>query len=207
MQSDLTIRSTTPADSEPAAELIHLSGPDIYRNLLGREERRALQITRTVFRVPAALISFDNTTVAERNGRLAALMLCYDKQIENAQGLRYLREVKRALPPWPFLLSFLYMLLMRFMVRPMKRDSWFCSVIAVAPEIQGGGIGTVMLNEMCAQARNRGLKQLEADVEIGHDRALRFYQKNGWKIIATRRSGILRRFLGFAGYYRIECGL
>lgn len=206
-KANLVIRPATPDDAEAAAKLIHLSGPEIYTNMLGGDRETALRILQTIFATPRTLISHDNALVVQIDDNIVGLLICYDKQTEKDQGLRFFNQVRRALPFGRFIKALFYMLGMWHMVRRMKNDSWFGGVIAVAPDKQGTRVGLALLDAMREQAENRGLPQLEADVETDNDHAMHIYLKYGWVITGKRRSGVLRRLLKFDGYYRIELKL
>ncbi|WP_232827217.1 ribosomal protein S18-alanine N-acetyltransferase [Jiangella endophytica] len=59
--------------------------------------------------------------------------------------------------------------------------------IAVAPAHQRGGVGTVLMTAMEAEARRRGAVELLLDVRADNEPAKTFYARHGFERIAVRR--------------------
>ena len=57
--------------------------------------------------------------------------------------------------------------------------AWRLRGMAVAPELQGRGAGTLLLDAVVARARAAGAEVLWAD---GRDSALDFYRRRGWSV-------------------------
>lgn len=58
--------------------------------------------------------------------------------------------------------------------------------IAVQKEFWKLGIGEMIVTEMISYAKKAGYEQLELEVDCGNERAVRLYQKLGFKIYGTR---------------------
>jgi GNAT superfamily N-acetyltransferase len=52
--------------------------------------------------------------------------------------------------------------------------------MAVEPDVQGGGVGRALLDEVSARARSRGMRLLWAN---GRDSALTFYTRLGYEVV------------------------
>nr|WP_184829834.1 ribosomal protein S18-alanine N-acetyltransferase [Jiangella mangrovi] len=59
--------------------------------------------------------------------------------------------------------------------------------IAVAPSSQRGGVGTLLMTALEAEARRRGAGELLLEVRADNDPALAFYTRHGFERIAVRR--------------------
>jgi ribosomal-protein-alanine N-acetyltransferase len=55
--------------------------------------------------------------------------------------------------------------------------------VAVHPDFQGRGIATRLLEESFVELRKKGLEEVELDVDIVKDGALRLYKKLGFKVV------------------------
>jgi len=55
--------------------------------------------------------------------------------------------------------------------------------VAVHPDYQGRGIATQLLNESCTALRKKDLDEVELDVDIVKNGAMRLYEKMGFKIV------------------------
>jgi GNAT superfamily N-acetyltransferase len=82
---------------------------------------------------------------------------------------------------------------------PEDKKRALLSSIAVAPQKQGTGLGSFLLNEWVARARDMGALgcYLTTDA-LGNDAVNRFYLRNGWRIaseFATPKSRMMRRYV------------
>ena len=63
----------------------------------------------------------------------------------------------------------------------------YVQTIAVSPERQGGGVGTVLLTDLLDEAARRGCSRVDLEVRDGNDEAIRLYEKHGFRRIGVRR--------------------
>ena len=61
-----------------------------------------------------------------------------------------------------------------------REDAWQLRGMAVAPEVQGSGVGGMLLDEGVRIARKAGATLLWAN---GRDTAVGFYERQGWKVV------------------------
>ena len=59
--------------------------------------------------------------------------------------------------------------------------------IAVDPVHQGKGFGKALLAQVLAAARARAVRLMRLEVRIGNERALKMYEKAGFKRVGLRR--------------------
>ncbi len=58
--------------------------------------------------------------------------------------------------------------------------------VAVAPDAQGGGIGKLLINAFLAEAKNRGVQQVNLTTDkVNNESVNAFYQKLGFNKIAS----------------------
>lgn len=57
------------------------------------------------------------------------------------------------------------------------------------PEWRGSGRATAMLNEIVAIAEERGILQIELNVHVGNDRAIKFYEAQGFAVFGRLPRG------------------
>ena len=75
--------------------------------------------------------------------------------------------------------------------------------LCVAAEARGQGIGTLLLDAICAEARLRGYPAVRLDVIDSNPRAIALYQRQGFVTQATARIGPLRWIFGFRASHRM----
>jgi ribosomal-protein-alanine N-acetyltransferase len=64
----------------------------------------------------------------------------------------------------------------------------YIQTIAVAPAMQGRGIGTALLTTLIDEATRRGVAHLDLEVRADNESAQRLYERHGFAKIAVRRS-------------------
>ncbi len=67
-----------------------------------------------------------------------------------------------------------------FHKRDMPHPHWYLFMLGVAPTYQGQGIGGLLLQPVLKQADSEGLP---CYLETNTERAVRFYQKNGFEVV------------------------
>lgn len=68
------------------------------------------------------------------------------------------------------------------------RKQAFLSMLVVDSSIQQQGIGQTLLNEMLHQCKKKGIVNVNLEVNINNQKALRFYQKNGFSICEKKNN-------------------
>jgi ribosomal protein S18 acetylase RimI-like enzyme len=63
-------------------------------------------------------------------------------------------------------------------------------VIGVDPDCQGQGYGSLLLREFERRAQTYGINRLQLTVHAGNDRAIRAYERNGWRRDRRRESSL-----------------
>jgi len=58
-----------------------------------------------------------------------------------------------------------------------------CGGMALIPEVRGSGLAKQLMDLHEKEAREQGCRQLALEVIKGNDRAIRFYEKNGYEIV------------------------
>lgn len=64
---------------------------------------------------------------------------------------------------------------------PEGLEKWVIVLTAVDPEYSGHGIGSSLLNQIENQARQRGARKMFVYTNIGDERVIDFYKKNGYQ--------------------------
>lgn len=59
--------------------------------------------------------------------------------------------------------------------------SWGILSIAVLPECRGNGTARALMEDAEAEAKRRGFRHMHLTVDVKNERAIRFYEKLGWK--------------------------
>lgn len=74
----------------------------------------------------------------------------------------------------------------------------YITLIGVRPQYRGKHVGKRLLMECCKIALSQGMKEIKLEVRNKNEKAMTFYEKNGFKVIssASERSVYMSRALG-----------
>jgi ribosomal protein S18 acetylase RimI-like enzyme len=89
------------------------------------------------------------------------------------------------------------MAILRLLTNETEHHRFLIDGICVAREAQGQGVGTAMLDAICAEARARGYGSVRLDVVNTNPRARALYERLGFAPIDTFSLGILRHIFRF----------
>ena len=60
-------------------------------------------------------------------------------------------------------------------------EKWVVTSMAVVPEMTGKGLGSKLMIELEKTLKNKGVKKVFVHTNLGDDRVINFYKKNGYK--------------------------
>lgn len=61
-----------------------------------------------------------------------------------------------------------------------------CEIISLDSEIEGKGIGTILIDKVCEIARSNGCKEVKVITTNDNVRAMEFYQKKGFRLVEVK---------------------
>ena len=87
--------------------------------------------------------------------------------------------------------------------RSPEDDVLLMDGLVVAPELRGQGLGSRLLEAVCAEARDRGCRTVALDVVDSNSGARALYLREGFKTVRTDSAGPLRHVFGIASTDRM----
>jgi ribosomal protein S18 acetylase RimI-like enzyme len=82
--------------------------------------------------------------------------------------------------------------------RDLDNDRFLMDGICVADTARGQGVGTALLDAICAEGRRRGYPSVRLDVIDANTRARALYERQGFVPTRTSQIGLLRLVFGFS---------
>lgn len=82
--------------------------------------------------------------------------------------------------------------------RDLDNDRFLMDGICVADSARGQGVGTALLNAICAEGSKRGYLSVRLDVIDTNARARALYERQGFLPTRTSQIGLLRLVFGFS---------
>lgn len=81
--------------------------------------------------------------------------------------------------------------------RDVENERFLMDGICVVAQVRGHGVGTLLLDAVCAEASERGYASVRLDVIANNPRARALYERQGFVAVKTERLGWLRHVFGF----------
>jgi len=185
--SDIRLRPATPADVNVAASLIIMT-PGGLPDLVGNP-RVARRMAEAVFRASGSGFGFDRTLVAEIDGSVVGQIIRFSGADWTRKTQTYTGLVVVRAAGWLFGRHVIREGIRHAQVTPsVPSDSLYVISLAVAPEHRSQGIGSALLRRVVEEALEARLRSVSLDVALRNDRAIRFYQREGFVTIAEGRA-------------------
>jgi ribosomal protein S18 acetylase RimI-like enzyme len=181
----LTLRHGLPRDQRRAAA-------ELYWQAFGGKLGRVLGPDHAALSYLERVIRDDHVFVALQDGHLMGLAGFRTAEGSFAGGTADdLRAVYgRAGAPWRGVL-------LRLLGREVDNARFLMDGICVAPEARGRGIGSRLVEAVCAEASARGYAEVRLDVIDTNWRAKALYERLGFAVAGEERIGPLRHVFGF----------
>jgi len=168
----------TPEEAEHFAELMRISAPEFFPDLLGKKFKKFFV---RAFLEKGNLFSHKHVVFAKFGGRIAGMLLSYDWKAKNEEkgntgwlmmkilGFDFLRQ----LPAFISSISG---------SGRLEKGGDYISNIAVYPDFRGRKIGKALMLKAEELARESKAKKLALDVEVDNEVAITVYKKLGYTI-------------------------
>lgn len=95
------------------------------------------------------------------------------------------------------------MLVLQLLSDEPETERFLLDGLCVAGPAQGQGIGTLLLDAICDEARHRGFPAVRLDVIDSNPRAIALYERRGFVTQATAPLGALRFVFGFRAAHKM----
>jgi len=198
----IKFRQATPADVEATIQLIYLSGPNAFNFVFSTDTKgSAIDFLRKAYLDGAGEFGYRNHVVGIENGRVVAtgggwsgqnglaFMLAAARQIFSQYGLISGAEViTRGLRT-------------ESVIPPPKRNQYYLGHFGVLPEMQGQGIGQLLIHYLLDKGRAAGFKTAVLDVATTNVRGQALYERLGF-VVTKERMSALKNVHGYVANHR-----
>jgi ribosomal protein S18 acetylase RimI-like enzyme len=203
----LTIRPAELADSNWAADLVFGTGPGLFSYVFALKPLAAQEVFRQAFTAINHALSHEHVQILEVADRPVGVAMGYSGQVKR-QAEGQMQGVMSHLLP----LSNLPRVLVNYAdLNRIKQDvadqDYYLLSLALLPEFQGKGLGTVLLGEIQFQAQEQGCQTLCADVAYSNDRACRWLERLGYQKTCSKTSHRFEQMTDAKGLHRLERAL
>lgn len=173
----ITIRKYQEKDRENLLKIC------IETSSLPTKSKKDLDFLNLMFNDYYAIVEPDNCFVAaDENDEAVGYILCaenFDRYFKTFKGL-YLPMIKK------LGMKYYTMSMSEIAVHSIFRKKYPAHLhIDILPVCQGKGTGTALMNELKDHLKEKGIDTLMLSCGMGNKRAIKFYEKNDFKMIAN----------------------
>ena len=185
---DVEIRPARPDDVDAAVPLIYCAGEHEYDYPFTTEHHTATEFIRAAFLGGSRSDSHRGFHVAVVDGRVVGIgSFLGGGEFSTANTLRLVWDMYRLYGFREFWGVLRRGLRFQAIVPPPDAETLFIQKVGVSPEMRGRGIGTHLISERIAVAREQGFRRCELDVAATNPGAQRLYEHLGFEVIGERR--------------------
>lgn len=165
------IRPANIDDAEQAIPLLYSAIGKIAYTLTGTSNHsEAMRILTDFFRQQGNRISYENTTIEERDGQVAGMLVSYHGSRAEALDEPFVTRIRAETGVTDYTIT-----------KEPRSDEYYLDSIAVHDGYQGQGIGKALMQAFEEKARKEGYSKLSLIVEQENDRAFALYRKMGYQ--------------------------
>lgn len=172
----MNIRKSTPQDAASIAPLLLLAMEDVFYNFIGiADYDEAREFLEELVRQPETQYSYENCRVAEQDGIIAGVACLYDgahlhklrKSVATAIKSRFRKEFNPE--------------------DETEEGEVYIDCVAVNPDFQGRGIGSLLFNFLIDEYVNKENRTLGLLVDFDNPNAKKLYEKLGFLAVGTKK--------------------
>lgn len=179
----MAFRPCTQADAELAVPLIISSGPSAFDYIFA--DSSLLQTSPFVskaFRQGGMELGHAVHTAMLLDGRLVAVGALWHAGQALPFMLAGVHQIYRHYGPLAGTRVVMRGLRMESVVKPPRKRIAYLGHFGVAPERQGQGLGTLLIQHLIDQAKKQGFATVALDVSSGNPRAQKLYEQLGFSV-------------------------
>ncbi len=199
----LQVRPARTVDLPGLAIVLHDAFSAKLRRLFGQDPDTVRAILEATYAGPVKR-GYDGVLVAERAGRVVGTLVIepvYRTVPENRAFERFI--IGRLGLPRVLWAAFLLWLL----GHDAQEGEAHITDVAVAPDVQGEGIGAQLMDAAEQWARDHDRERLTLWVAANNPAAIRLYEKTGYHIVRTHSSWLLRLAFGIKDWHFMQRNL
>ncbi len=183
----LTFRQAKPTDVDNAAPLIYSAGIEGFEYILTQNKKTALDFLRYAFLEGSGLFGYKAHVAAVDDSRVVGIGAFYNGLEYKAFSIGMGKQIVRFYGLKDCLLVMKRSLICTKIMPPPTKDMEYISSLGVAPDMQGKGIGTALLNRQKKIAKDKNRRIYALDVSVNNPHAQRLYERLGFKITKENR--------------------
>jgi ribosomal protein S18 acetylase RimI-like enzyme len=185
---EVQTRPARPDDVDAAVPLIYCSGEHEYDYAFATRRHTAPEFVRAAFLGRSRSDSYRGFHVVVVDGKVVGIgSFVGGGDLTVGNTLNILWDALRLYGLREFWGVLRRGLRLQAVMPPPARDELFIQKLGVSPEMRGRGLGTALVNEWIAAAREKGFRRCVLDVTATNPGAQRLYERMGFEVTGERR--------------------
>ena len=203
--NNVTIRTAKAEDVETAVPLIYSSGPPTFDYVFQyKNKKSACDFLQMAFTNGRGEFGYKNHVVGEQNDRVVAIGTAFSGKEMLGFTIIAGWQIIRCYGLFAGLSVIRHGLQVETIVKPPKGNLHYIAHLGVAPECQGQGIGTQLIEWLMEEGRQKGRTITGLDVSVDNPRAQDLYEQLGFVIKAERISTLKNAYSAVASHRYLE---
>lgn len=199
------VRPARPEDATYAAPLIIETGYDTIIISFG-SLKKGNHVLKRMFSLPSNMHSFQHSSVYVNQNKVKGLLLGYGSEEERKETLTSSMLLISSMGIYGLLLLE-RLLRIRNLIGEIPDEDYYIHCLAVSPELRGLGIGSLLMKEAERIAKLSNKKRISLLVEARNKRAIKFYLREGFKVIGQRYDTSFKQRFNFDSYMKMTKAL
>ena len=176
--SSVIIRKGTPEDARHFSRLALYTAPRFLPNLFGSRVKTFLD---RIFRHRRNYFSYEYSYFIESAGEVAGMCLSYGHREKKKSKLRMNFLVLKYLK-WGIFRRLFHLLRSDNVKGKVEKNEHYLHYLSVYSKFRRLGLGRMLLERVEEDARKRKSPRIALDVRVDNEKAIRLYQKLGYRI-------------------------
>ena len=181
-KENMKIRFARPADNIELAELIYITGQDLFLNMFGKKAKNVLS---GLSKKENNLFSYEHCKIIEVDESIAGMILGYGFETIKTES-KYTGTLIVKHLCINFIFKVFNLVKMDSIISDLKKDDYYISNVAVFKKYRGYGIGKILIKESVKDAKRLNKMRITLDVEDDNEKAIGFYYHIGFKYLKKK---------------------
>jgi ribosomal protein S18 acetylase RimI-like enzyme len=184
--NEVQLEPALPRQAVSAAVLIFDTDPALWNCLFSNDLRSALRFFEEEWQAEESVFGHSLGTTATLDGGLMGIELGFDRATRERYQSGTGRRGRACLSPETlkgFRANGRYV---PYLIPPTPKEVYYVQFLSIAPQVRGRGLGSRLLGNAFARAKQQGYKACQLDVS-SDNQAVAFYLRMGMEILSESR--------------------
>ncbi len=195
-------------DAEAAIQLVYSSGPNAFDFVFNTDKNgMAIDFLRNAWLDGAGEFGYRNHTVGTLDGRVVVVGGGWSGKTGVSYMVAGARQIIAQYGLWCGMQVIVRGLRTESVIPPPSAQHFYLGHLGVVPELQGQGIGQLLIRHLLDLGKAQGYTIAELDVAVTNTRGQALYERLGFHVMQERKSGLRNRYGCVADHRKMQLRL